>query len=240
MNLLGTASTKTEKGEAKGYLTGILYLQPGNLSGRELCGGRSPGCTNGCLYGAGRGVMRSVQEGRARKTRLFIEQRDEFMRQLVEDIEALIRKASRDGMTPTVRLNGTSDINWLAIPAVRNGVEYANIVEAFSEIQFYDYTKLPKHAAKPASSLPSNYDLTFSRSETNEATALLALRNGYRVAVVFDTPKGEALPASWNGFPVIDADETDLRFLDAGAVVAGLRAKGTARHDASGFVVHAA
>ena len=53
-------------------------------------------------------------------------------------------------------------------------------------------------------------------------------------AVVFS---GE-LPATWRGYPVIDGDEHDARFTDAGAgVIIGLRAKGKARHDSSGFVV---
>ena len=41
----------------------------------------------------------------------------------------------------------------------------------------------------------------------------------------------------WNGFPVVNGDESDLRFLDGSGVVVGLYAKGTARHDDSGFVV---
>lgn len=241
MNLLGTASTKTIKGEKRGFLTGILYMQPADMSGRNLCPGSSPGCRAACLYSAGRGAFSSVQAGRARKTALFLNDRERFMSLLVNDIEALIRRAAREGLEAVVRLNGTTDINWLTIAVQRNGRTFANVFEAFSDdaVRFYDYTKRPALARRPASSLPANYDLTFSRSETNDAIALEALENGHRVAVVFDTSKGRPLPETWNGRPVVDGDETDLRFLEPAGVVAGLRAKGRAKHDASGFVVAA-
>ena len=45
------------------------------------------------------------------------------------------------------------------------------------------------------------------------------------------------LPTHWNGFPVINGDENDLRFLDPKGVVVGLKAKGKAKTDTTGFVV---
>jgi hypothetical protein len=85
--------------------------------------------------------------------------------------------------------------------------------------------------------LPANYDLTFSRSERNEADCLEVLRQGGRVAAVFATRRGRPLPKTWQGFRVIDGDKHDLRFLDRGGIVVGLRAKGKARADRSGFVI---
>ena len=38
------------------------------------------------------------------------------------------------------------------------------------------------------------------------------------------------------GRPVINADDTDLRFLDPKGTIAGLKAKGRAKKDTSGFV----
>ena len=47
------------------------------------------------------------------------------------------------------------------------------------------------------------------------------------------------LPKTWRGYPVINGDEHDARFTDAGpGVIIGLIAKGKARHDSSGFVVN--
>jgi hypothetical protein len=51
------------------------------------------------------------------------------------------------------------------------------------------------------------------------------------IAMVFDR-----VPATYMGLEVIDADETDLRFLDKKGVIAGLKAKGRAKKDTSGFV----
>ena len=42
------------------------------------------------------------------------------------------------------------------------------------------------------------------------------------------------------GREVINGDETDLRFLDKQNVIVGLKAKGKARKDMSGFVIHTA
>jgi hypothetical protein len=58
------------------------------------------------------------------------------------------------------------------------------------------------------------------------------MAQGMNVAAVFDRVPGEYM-----GKTVIDADEHDLRFLDAKGVVAGLKAKGRAKKDYSGFVI---
>ena len=81
--------------------------------------------------------------------------------------------------------------------------------------------------------LPSNYHLTFSRSEKNHRTALSILKAGGQVAVVFS---GKALPTEWKGFPVWDGGEHDARFENEPGVV-GLVAKGAAKKDETGFVV---
>ena len=103
-------------------------------------------------------------------------------------------------------------------------------------MQFYDYTKHPKPWLR---TLP-NYHLTFSHSGHNFEDCLEALQHGINVAVVFTTRRGEALPETWNGFPVIDGDLHDCRFLDPTGVVVGLRAKGMAKGSQSPFVVLAA
>jgi hypothetical protein len=46
-----------------------------------------------------------------------------------------------------------------------------------------------------------------------------------------------ALPATFLGLPVINGDESDIRPYDPRGVVVGLKAKGSAKHDTSGFVV---
>lgn len=229
--LLTVQNAKTTKGEAQGYLTGILYLVPSDGSGLgNLCPNASAGCRAACLYTAGRGIMKPIQDGRLRKTRLFFEGSARFVDMLADDVARLVRRAAKRDMRPAVRLNGTSDIPWERM----RGSDGRTLMERFPDVQFYDYTKRPNRAA-----VWSNYHLTFSRSECNDAQAMRELDSGRNVAVVFDTPKGKPLPLFWRGYRVVDGDVSDLRFLDGDdvcAVVIGLRAKGKAKHDTSGFV----
>lgn len=229
-----SADAKTIKGQKMGYLTGVLYLAPHTLSGFQVCPKASEGCKLACLYTAGRGMYTNIQEARIRKTKRFFMDREGFMAELVKNVEALIRKAKRESMIPVVRLNGTSDIAWEKIKCVRNGVTYASMMEAFPEIQFYCYTKILGRSK--AIALP-NYSLTFSLSESNDAEAKEALAQGYNVAVVMNTKRKEQKPETWGGYPVVDGDETDLRFLDPnGGHIVALTAKGQARKDTMGFV----
>ena len=104
----------------------------------------------------------------------------------------------------------------------------------FPNILFWDYTKISK---RMDDKLPENYHLTFSQAENNRDDALGHTRTGKSVAVVFRVKKGMPLPESYHGRPVIDGDGHDLRFIDPRGVVVGLRAKGRAFHDTTGFVV---
>ena len=67
------------------------------------------------------------------------------------------------------------------------------------------------------------------------------LENGRNVAIVFDTPMGDALPETYTidgkTFPVIDGRISDERFLDASPVIVGLSALAKGRDDESGFIV---
>lgn len=234
-HLLAVSSdAKTVKGEKMNILTGILYLAPHNISGFQVCPKATDGCKVACLYTAGRGAYSCTQKARIAKTRLFFLNRDYFMINLVKDIEALIRKATKHGMVPAVRLNGTSDIPWEKIKCFRNGKPYRNIMDAYKTVKFYDYSAIL--GRKLALETP-NYGLTFSLKENNDADAIKALEEGYNVAVVMRLKKSDPKPETWNGFPVIDGDESDVRFMDPkGGHIIALTAKGKARYDTSGFV----
>ena len=85
--------------------------------------------------------------------------------------------------------------------------------------------------------LPINYHLTFSLSECNDRHAIAALDAGFNVAVVLRLKDSDPMPESWSGYPVVDGTEHDFRFLDpAGPCIVGLRPKGRAKSDRSGFV----
>lgn len=245
---MGTANPKVAKGHSKGYMTAILHLAPSTISGYNVCPMASSACAAMCLNTAGRGAMfaghkihsltpeetvEAITQGvlssrlhRARiaRTKMFFEQREKFMIQLMREIEKFLRKAKRLNLTPVIRLNGTSDIRWENIPVH----QYPNIFAAFPNIQFYDYTKLPNRR-----NLPKNYHLTFSLHEANENFALNALDNNMNVAVVF---RNKNFPKTFMNRKVINGDESDLRFLDPTNVIVGLKAKGRARHDTTGFV----
>jgi hypothetical protein len=224
MQLLSTANPKIQKGAKLGYLSFILHLAPATLSGKETCPKRTAGCTAACLNTAGRGGMfkkgentNMIQQARIRKTKMYFEQKEAFLALLEKDINKGIKQAAKLGLTPVFRLNGTSDLS----------VEKWGIIEKFPTVQFYDYTKV---LGRKVSHLP-NYHLTFSAADGNDADVARAIEQGMNVAMVFDK-----LPAEHMGRVVNDADEHDLRFLDPKGTIAGLKAKGRAKKDTTGFV----
>lgn len=250
------SNAKTVKGDGEAYITAIMYLAPADSSG---LGNVCPmailaGCKAPCLFTAGRARdLQSINKARVAKTQRYFASRSKFMAELVRDIERFSAWCVRQGAKPAVRLNGTSDIQWeLAHPCVRTGVVYANIFAAFPNVQFYDYTKIAKRVKR---TLPANYHLTLSYSAANADYADMvidaALETGANVAIVY---RSKALRDQFMaegrhylgrvGFgmramarPVINGDLTDMRFLDAQGVIVGLYAKGSAKHDTSGFVV---
>ena len=240
MKLLSTGNPKILKGLEKGYNTYILHLAPANLSGYETCPKRTNGCTAACLNTAGRGGMfkkgentNVIQKARIRKTKMFFEDRIEFMRLLVADIELAIKQSAKKNLIPVFRLNGTSDLSFEKYEVVRDGKLFRNIFTAFPNIQFYDYTKILGRKVKD---IP-NYHLTFSAADGNDADVFKAMvLFGMNVAVVFGIKKNSPMPETYNNVPVFNGDDSDLRFLDPQGYVVGLYAKGKAKKDTTGFV----
>ncbi len=232
MTLLTVGNPKLLKGQAQGYLSSVLHLAPYTLSGKNTCPKATPGCAAACLNTAGRGgIMKKgestnvIQQARIRKTKAFFENRTEFMSKLLKDINNTIKYAEKKGLTPVFRLNGTSDLAWEKYEIL----EGRNIFEMFPDVQFYDYTKI---VGRKVSHI-KNYHLTFSNADGNINDVLKAKAAGMNIAVVFR----KELPKQYLGMPVINGDETDLRFLDPKGVIVGLKAKGKAKKDESGFVV---
>ena len=229
--LLTSGNQKILKGEKLGYITKGIHLAPANLAGYEVCQWRSKGCTIACLNTAGRGQMNSVQQSRIAKTKLFFEQKADFLAKLAKEITSTIKSSIKKEMQAVFRLNLTSDIMW----ENQKDSQGKTIFEQFKETMFYDYTKSFKRMANFLSkekNFPSNYHLTFSRSEHNDKLCEMVLEMGGNVAVVFRNQ----LPQTWKGYEVVNGDETDLRFLDKKGVVVGLIEKGMAKKDETGFV----
>ena len=225
------ADAKTIKGNGDEYMTAIVYMKSYKTYIEELGKTVNPcafaeqaSCHEGCLISAGRGKMHNVQAARERKLILFYVNRKLFMEMLQDDIDKFTKRCLKNGQQPCVRLNGTTDIMW----------EKFGIMEANPLVQFYDYSKIYTRVYKD---LPSNYHLTLSYSEANMSYAKnidkACTDTNTSMAVVFE---GE-LPDTYLGRQVIDGDKDDLRFLDPTNVVVGLKAKGDAKHDTSGFVI---
>lgn len=218
-----TSNAKLAKGIKKGFKTYGLSLAPYTLSGKNLCPHASEGCAIACLNTSGLGAMQSVQKARIEKTKEFLNNREAFVSTLEKEIASKVKTSKKKMEKIAFRLNVLSDLPWYNIVDM----------EKHSDISFYDYTPNLKRMVQFLNGeLPKNYHLTFSRKENNQAQCELVLAMGGNVAVVFDK-----LPQTYLGKPVIDGDETDLRFLDPKGVIVGLKAKGKAKKDTSGFVV---
>ena len=210
---------------SKKYWSCIMHLRPVST---KICPYQDiAGCKSACLNTAGLGgVYPSIQKARQKKTDLFLDDQAEFMRVLVKDIHTFVRACNRKDKRPAIRLNGTSDIQWEYIEIEG----HANIFEMFPDIQFYDYTKIPTRKVEHI----ANYHLTWSYSESNDKYASWIDRVKDNIAVVFRT---KDLPETFKGRGVIDGDLHDMRFLDEPNSVVGLKAKGQAKKDTSGFVI---
>jgi hypothetical protein len=176
---------------------------------------------------AGTAHANNVQYGRYRRTRRYDVSPVAFLASVVADAYTLAAEAARIGYDAAIRLNGTSDLDWEtlhpeALAALPAGV------------RLYDYTKDAARLERVDGRVYYTYSLDAGAARELAARRLLA--SGRNVAAVFAVKRGRPLPAAWRGFQVIDGDQDDLRYLDPAGVVVGLRAKGRAIGDLSGFV----
>jgi len=252
------ANPKTVKGQKLGFMTAVLYLAPYSLSGYNVCPmAVLAGCWKACLNVQGRGGMKvggktmktpvgrvpsnDIQRARIQRTKFWAEDRKEFLIQLVKEIRAFLKRAERKGLTPVIRLNGMSDIQWERLDVgywLGTGESYT-IFEMFPDVQFYDYTKITKRFDRE---LPSNYDLALSFSNADQKYAdrcWEAHLKGASLVIVYRTKEDIANAATWFDecrVNFVNGDAHDLRFIDPPKSIVALLAKGTAKHDTSGFV----
>jgi len=230
VNLLspGNTNSKTAKNSLKTF---ILYLSPYNLNskGINLCPKASKGCAAACLYTAGRGAFSNVQKARQNKTEYYLNDKKGFIANLSNQIMKEYLKAKKGNYKIAFRLNGTTDIDFIYLLQ-----KYANLdISTLKDFAvFYDYTKILGKAKKYLKH--PNYTVTFSRSESNETETNQAIKLGINVAAVFS----DDLPKTYKGATVVDGDKSDLVMLYNKGVVLGLKAKGKAKKDTSGFVIN--
>ena len=228
-NLLSKGSTnaKTSKNPETTY---ILYLAPYTQNSKKIniCPKASAGCAASCLFSAGRGAFSNVIQSRVNKTEYYLHDKEKFILQLAGELVKINKKASKETNQTLIRLNGTSDLDFVYLLK-----KYANFdISNYNNLHFYDYTKILGKVKKYIDH--KNYTLTFSRAEDNEAETIQALKIGSNVSAVFS---GD-LPKTYKGFTVVDGDKTDSEMLAFKGLILGLKAKGKARKDTSGFVIN--
>jgi len=254
------ANPKTVKGQKLGYMTAVLYLAPYLTSGYNVCPmAKIAGCWRDCLDVQGRGGMskgnkrmrtpvglrpaNDIRRARIQRTKMWVEDRPEFCKQLVKEIDAFLKRAERVGLTPVIRLNGMSDIQWERIDIAHELGTGAGmtIFGMYPDVQFYDYTKIAKRFKR---TLPANYHLSLSYSDANEKYAASCWeahgQHGASLVMVYRTKADIANAATWYDecrVNFVNGDAHDLRFLDPAKSIVALKAKGTAARDKSGFVL---
>lgn len=202
----------------------VMYLLPHRLSGVvNTCTHSSKGCRFSCLHSAGRLGLPPAERAKLART-LFLHQEPWwFCLQLVQEIEQHRRRVERKGRRLVVRLNGTSDIPWEQF--------FPELFELFPNVLFQDYTK---DWDRIPTAIP-NYYLVASANETT-SDAAFACHDG-NVVVPVAVRRGDPLPDTFMGRPVVDGDLHDLRLIDPQIKAAVLvRAKGMGTQDTSGFI----
>lgn len=214
------------------YVVYGVQLAPANVGGFQVCGSASPQCIQACIFSSGRGQMSSVQWGRLKRKLLFFQDRKAFLSNLVIEIATKLKSATKKGYKLAIRLNVFSDIIWEKV--------FPELFSMFPNVTFYDYSK-HKFRFKEGYTLPSNYHLTYSRSEnTSDEFIADLIQRGINVAIPFDCKKHE-LPNNYMGYRVIDGDLHDSRFMDDRGVIVGLSVKGDGKKqeaNANSFVVN--
>jgi hypothetical protein len=221
-SLLST-SAKTQKCTTVGVLARVMYLTPG-----VFCPAATKGCLQSCLgHTSGRMQMPTHATCRDRRAALYLENPKLFLQMLSVELSRLVADADTARLRAAARLNGSSDLPW--------ETRHPELFRDFPAIDFFDYTKVVPRMKTylRRDNWPRNYHMTFSAAPGNHAIAREILSDGGNVAVVF-WPK---VPAGFWGYPVINGDSHDARFLDPKGVIVGLKAKGLACVDVSGFTV---
>lgn len=216
---INTSSKLMKNEKVSGHYTYIVYLSPASTSGFNVCSHSTPECRSGCLATSGRAAVEiysgssRIKNSRIRKTLAFKDNTAFYLSLLFAEIAAAKAKAERDNFLFSVRLNGTSDIDYAKF--YLNG---KNVFETFPDVEFYDYTK----DYNRFDNLPSNYHLTFSYSGWNWDNCVKVLARGYNIALVFNLNNNQPLPTHYKGYTVINGDITDLRIKEGNGIIVGL------------------
>mgnify|MGYP003322744987 FL=1 len=199
-----------------------------NSKGVNLCPKASKGCALACLFTAGRGKFTNVQQARINKTNYYLFDKQKFLNQLAKEINKIALKSTITNEKFALRLNTLSDVDFVYQLKKYCDLDLLND-DTYKNIIVYDYTAI---IGKVKKYLGTRYHLTLSRKENNEQDVMEALEMGGNVAIVF-----KEIPKTYKGYRVVDGDKTDLEMTKYKNVVLGLKAKGDAKKDTTGFVI---
>ena len=215
--------------ESEGFATIGFNLSPSKeafrFTGVDMCPLASLGCVASCLKLSGHNALDMNKIARIARTILWVHAPTTFLHWASVEVARYKRWAHNKGLTLAIRPNLLSD-----------STDLAGHIKAMvgRDVMVYDYTAILEDLR-----INDGVHRTYSRKENRDAETMCALASGFPVAVVF---AGE-LPKTWEGYPVVNGDKHDLRFIDAcGPVVVGLKVKGVKRETreraiASGFAI---
>ena len=170
-------------------------------------------CKAPCLSDSGFAkVYKSVNNSRKAKTDFYLYDKENFITQLKNELYNFEKLCKKQQVTPYIRLNVISDIQW---ELKANG----SIPQTFPGIQFYDYTKIAKRLGKT----PSNYELMFSYSNAPgyQQSVRKALKTDVPISVVFYG----TMPSHFMNKKVVDGDSSDIVNLSYKNKIVGLKYK---------------
>lgn len=208
--------------KSKGWYNTGISLAQSTLSGHNMCVASTEQCRAACLGGTGRAEFTPiVVDARISRTKLYASDFDTFWSILLPELHKVDRKAKRIGVPVAFRPNILSDQAW--------HVKCPQMFKEFPHWQFYGYTKVKSYISDAVhGNLPANYHLTYSWSERASLSYVEAcIDNKINVAVPFYDADSlrPTIPQQWHGMPVINGDESDLRFNDPAGVIVGLGVK---------------
>lgn len=236
-------NSKLSKSLGQGFLSWGISLAPHTTSGINVCSHATEGpngCVEPCLFTAGNGRFARTRDSRILRTQFLFGNPELFFVELERELKSAADATKRAGLLGDFRANIISDLDWRSDKRLR-GADGQSLFDLLAKYwsndgwTIHDYTKVPgryrREMVHRGFEMP--WHLTFSWSGSNLADCLEVLRSGGTVAVPFDlggrVQTQRKLPKYWNGYPVIDGDLHDLRFLDPCGRVVGLRAKHRAR-----------
>jgi hypothetical protein len=177
----------------------IQYMQPANASqipGCNTCGSNTKGCTAACLGKSGQLGLASGEIAKEARTSMAWNEPAKYLGLLHNQIGQRERVAAREGRTPIMRLNGTSDVGFHRLPSA------PIILGSRPGTLFSEYTKFNTGDVvdHEDSNDYSNYNWIHSITENTTTNRIKQIvetqteRGRRNVAVPFNMKKGDAVP----------------------------------------------